>query len=159
MSIAEVFITNPVTFDLFQLVTGKGNLLGYGISRDVYSYGTDNKFVIKFEKEGNFQNVNEWEVWNRVKDTEWSKWFAPVENISPCGRILIQARTRPFASDRQIPKKIPAFFTDVKTDNWGMLKGHPVCHDFGYHLLMEKGMSNKMKSNSFCYNCCFRCAR
>ena len=27
-------------------------------------------------------------------------------------------------------------FADIKPENWGMWRGHPVCHDFGNHSLL-----------------------
>ncbi len=143
--ISEIFQPNAVALDLFQLLTDCGDLLGSGVARHVYPYGLDARMVIKFEQEHNFQNTTEWQVWNHVKHTDFARWFAPVEFISPCGRILIQRRTQAFETDKKLPERIPAFFTDTKIENWGLLKGKPVCHDYGYHLLLEQGMTKRMK--------------
>lgn len=148
--IDEIFQPNAIAFDLFQLLTDRANLLGNGVARHVYPYGLDSRLVIKFEREESHQNVAEWQVWNHVKHTDLAKWFAPVEFISPCGRILIQRRTQPFETDRKLPDRIPSFFTDTKIDNWGLLKGKPVCHDYGYHLMLEKGMSSRMRKVYWC---------
>ncbi|MDF0750302.1 hypothetical protein NLU14_08670 [Marinobacter sp. 71-i] len=144
--VSEIFQPNAIAYDLFQLLTDRGELLGNGVSRHVYPYGLDSRMVIKFEQEENFQNTAEWNVWNHVKYMDIAKWFAPVEFISPCGRILIQRRTQPFKTDTQLPKSVPAFFTDTKVDNWGMLKGKAVCHDYGYHRLLEMGMTKRMRA-------------
>lgn len=143
--ISEIFQPNAIAFDLFQLITDRNELLGHGVARHVYPYGLDSRMVIKFEQEESFQNVAEWNVWNHVKHTPLSNWFAPVEFISPCGRILIQRRTSVFETDKKLPDRIPAFFTDTKIENWGLLKGKAVCHDYGYHLMLEKGMTSRMK--------------
>jgi len=142
--VSEIFQPNLIAHDLFELLTG-GDLLGRGISRHVFTYRLDDRLVIKFENEDSFQNTYEWQVWNHVKMTALSKWFAPVERISPCGRILIQRRTKPLENDRKLPSQIPAFFTDTKIENWGLLNGKPVCHDYGYHLMLEKGMNKRMR--------------
>lgn len=142
--VSEIFQPNIMAHDLFLMLTGN-ELLGNGVARHVFPYLLDDRFVIKFESEENFQNTYEWQVWNHVKMTDLAKWFAPVEHISPCGRILIQRRTKVIDKDRKLPERIPAFFTDTKVDNWGLLNGKAVCHDYGYHLLLEKGMSNRMR--------------
>jgi len=142
--VSEIFQKNIVSADLFLMLTGN-ELLGFGVGRHVFQYKLDDRFVIKFEHEESFQNTYEWQVWNHIKLTSHARWFAPVENISPCGRILIQRRTKGFPTDRHLPEKIPTFFTDTKPENWGLLKGRPVCHDYGNHLLLENGMTNRMK--------------
>lgn len=118
--------------------------LGQGAYRTVYEFGPDKTKVIKLEGNTSFQNIIEWETWNHVKYTKHAKWFAPVHSISANGKVLIQSRTKPL-SRKKCPKKIPVFFTDLKSENWGKLDGRKVCHDYGSHLLMEKGMSSKMK--------------
>lgn len=145
MKIEEIFQPNTLAFDLFQMVTSRGDFLGNGVSRHVYTFGVDKSLVIKMEEEDNFQNILEWNVWNHVKGTDLAKWFAPVEYISPCGKVLLQKKTKPFRSDNQLPDRIPSFFTDTKLDNWGLLGRQAVCHDYGYHLLLERGMKARTK--------------
>lgn len=83
----------------------------------------------------------EWFVWNRVCGTIYEKWFAPVVQISPNGRILVMKRTTPLG---ELPNSMPAFFTDFKRANYGVYEGRIVCHDYGTTLLMENGMSKRM---------------
>jgi hypothetical protein len=40
---------------------------------------------------------------------------------------------------------MPAFFTDLKRENFGLLLGRLVCHDYGVNLLMENGMTKRMR--------------
>lgn len=128
--------------DFFGLFLGEE--IGRGMSREVYAHALDPDLVLKIENEaGQFQNVFEWETWLRVRDTEHAKWFVPCEEISPSGCILIQRRTHPIRLD-ELPEKVPAFMTDLKPSNWGLLDGQPVCHDYGRHLLMEFGMGKRM---------------
>lgn len=117
--------------------------IGYGASREVYSSRVLPDCVIKVETGiGKFQNILEWETWDRVSQTEFAKWFAPCEWISPNGVILIMKKTLPA---HKYPDKIPAFFTDTKRTNFGVYKGNFVCHDYGMHLLMENGMTKRMR--------------
>lgn len=142
MNARELFSHDSITADMFDFLCG--DFLGFGISRAVYEYQRDSRFVIKIEYAEYFQNICEFEVWHRIKGTKLSKWFAPCDSISPCGKILIQRKTKETSLDNY-PNKIPSFFTDVKYDGWGMLNGNVVCHDYGIHLLMEKGMGAKLK--------------
>lgn len=119
--------------------------LGHGMTREVFSLGTDEYKVIKFElQSGHFQNVSEFQLWESVQHTELAKWFAPCYNISHCGRILIQARCEPLSAIA-LPAEVPAFFTDLKPSNWGVWDNHPVALDYGKHLMLEKGMTKRMR--------------
>ena len=125
--------------------------IGVGASRVVFPLWMDfgkneNKdLVIKiaYEKDVSF-NVNEYETWQAVVHTEHSKWFAPVISMSKCGKLLIQKRTEPITIP---PEKIPAYMTDVKLSNWGMLNGKPVCHDYGSSgKLLTMGLTKRMQN-------------
>ena len=134
-----------ISVDLYQLMCGKW--LGGGIGRGVYVLGVDPSLVIKVETVGrSFQNVTEWEVWDDLvrADTDAMDWFAPCHYISPCGTILIQARTTPLAKS-QAPKKVPAFFTDLKYQNFGMYDGRVVAHDYGFHKFVALGSKCKLQ--------------
>lgn len=125
--------------DLIGLFCGK--LLGDGISRQVYECTVDDTLIVKVEYARTFQNVNEWNTWESVRDTKFAKYFAPVVAISQYGNILLMKKTTPVI---KYPDKIPAFFTDTKRANYGKYKGHFCCHDYGYHLLIEKGLTKKL---------------
>lgn len=130
--------------DLFRLVCHEQ--IGEGMSRKVWTSKVLPDLVFKVEEEGHFfQNVMEWETWQRIKDTEHAKWFAPCEQISHCGSVLLMRRTEP-ARVKDFPAKMPAFFTDLKRGNFGILDGRLVCHDYGIHLLMENGMTKRMRA-------------
>jgi len=121
-----------------------GDVIGQGAFRRVYECTINPEIVIKIETDGYYHhNVHENEVWERVEWTSHAKWFAPVINISPCGKVLVQKRTEPIPKNK-LPEKIPNYFTDTKPDNWGLFDGRPVCHDYSINLLMEKGMSNRL---------------
>ncbi|WP_323016382.1 hypothetical protein [Castellaniella sp.] len=123
----------------------QGTQISYGSARTVYACKLFSDCVIKVEDgAGSFQNVMEWETWQRVKDTKFAKWFAPCEFISPAGGILVMKRTMPI-DEKRYPQSVPAFFTDLKYANYGMLDGQFVCHDYGVSLLMENGMSERMR--------------
>lgn len=116
-----------------------GNRLGGGIARQVYAFLPNPKWVVKIEDGGgSFQNVMEWQIWERIQDTKWAKWFAPCHFISPNGAVLIQSRTKPLAGK---PDKLPNFMTDLKEENFGRIGKQVVAHDYGYNLLMDRGIA------------------
>lgn len=129
--------------------------IGRGMSRQVFSSKLLPDCVVKIEETaGRFQNIIEWETWERVKETPFSKWFAACRWISPNGTILIMERTRPPAP-KEYPDLMPVFLCDFKRTNYGMSMlpdpktGKPanvlVCHDYGTHLMFENGMTKRMR--------------
>lgn len=117
--------------------------IGSGIGRRVFSSAVLPQSVIKCEEgAASFQNVIEWETWQRVRETPFAHWFAPCEWISPSGAVLVMARTKP---PTRLPKEVPVFLTDLKKSNYGIYKGRLVCHDYGTNLLFEHGMTKRMK--------------
>ncbi len=144
MSIAETFFNhNPLTRDMFDLVVGQK--LGTGAHRTVYRCFLDDSSVFKFESvAGSFANIVEWESWQTVRYTKYASWFAPVKAISSCGTIILQKFVRD-AMEEEYPDSIPAFFTDIKKSNFGILDGKFVCRDYGCNLLMTKGITSKMQ--------------
>ncbi len=137
--------SGTIAQDFFGLMTGEW--LGGGIGRGVYVLGTDPTMVVKIETASHsFQNVAEWDVWSEITrgGHKAKKWFAPCYYISPCGIILIQARTRPTDKSR-FPKKMPAYFTDLKYQNFGMLDGHLVAHDYGYNRFVHLGLTASLR--------------
>lgn len=145
----EAFNTT-VSRDFFRTFAGKQ--IGFGCYRRVYELIIDPSLVIKIEDEArSFNNIQEWDVWNRIKDTEHAMWLAPCKVISPCGTILLQKRTD-IISYKDLPKSIPEWITDIKPDNWGYFEGRPVCHDYGFNLLMERGFSKKVRKVDWSYN-------
>lgn len=130
--------------DLAKMLVGAK--IGFGSSRRVYEYELDKEIVIKEEgRYGSFQNIMEWEVWQAVKDTKYAKWFAPCITISGNGLLLLQKRVEPLPR-AQYPKKIPAFFTDKKYQNFGMLGKQLVCFDYGtLHRYTLTQLAKKMQ--------------
>jgi hypothetical protein len=109
-----------------------GDRLGYGMSRSVYDCRLDPTLVMKIEvTEGKFQNIVEFELWSRYMHYEKvAKWLAPVDSMSSNGTVMLMKKTMPLTVD-QFPDEIPAFFGDIKLENFGMLDGRVVCHDYG----------------------------
>jgi hypothetical protein len=108
-----------------------GDKLGEGMSREVFVYRPDHRFVIKFENGARmFQNLVEWEAWSFLKGTKRARWFAPCHDISSAGSILIQERARPLIAKENL-LKVPKFLTDIKRDNFGVIDGKIVCFDYG----------------------------
>jgi hypothetical protein len=140
------FNVNTITCDFFHLICSER--LGKGVAREVYRSAFDPTMVFKFEKDaGSFQNIMEWETWQNVKFTadlknDYAQYFAPCLGISPCGTILAQRYARPL-QDEELPKELPAFFTDIKKSNFGILNNKVVCVDYGNNLLMTRGLTHK----------------
>lgn len=133
-----------------------GDLIGSGMSRKTYACATNKDWVVKVEEDSRrFQNVMEWETWKDVRDTPFAKWFAPCIHISPCGGVLIMGRTE-LAGQSEYPEKMPAFLTDFKRTNYGMYTTvnpktkkktrHIACHDYGTALLIQTGLTKRMKN-------------
>lgn len=123
------------------------DLIGSGAGRKVYKTHLLPGLVVKVEEAGrSFQNVIEWETWQRVKDTKAAKWFAPCESISSDGIILVMAQTTQPALD-QYPIKMPSFMTDFKRTNYGMYQGRLVAHDYGIPICMDYGIFSKRMRN------------
>lgn len=146
---------NSATFrQAFDLLCDE--MIGRGMSRNVFSSKILPDCVIKVEEgSGQFQNVIEWETWQRVKDTPASRWFAACKWISPNGTLLVMERTRPPGMG-DYPEKMPVFLCDFKRANFGLSQlpdvktGKPtntfVCHDYGTNLLFENGMSKRLRA-------------
>lgn len=129
-------MSNPAFEDAFNLLCG--NKIGSGIHRDVFECRLRPDLVVKVEIVETwryFANVHEMKFWN---DNEYrkdiTKWLAPCEYLSPDGRILLQRRVDPIGSKTRLPDKLPAFLTDVKKDNYGLLDGRLVCFDYALSI-------------------------
>ena len=104
------------------------------LSFKVYECKLDKSLVVKIEEpiEGRFQNVAEWLFWDSVQyNKKISKWLAPCEWISDNGCILLQKKVIPIR-EHELPEKLPSFLTDIKIENFGILKKKPVCFDDGF---------------------------
>lgn len=117
-----------------------GEQLGRGCFRTVFAL--DEERVAKVEADGDsFSNAHEWAVWREVEGTKWEKWFAPCFSIDAFGVVLIQARTTPVSPAQwKRLKEVPNFMADLKAENFGMLNGRIVCHDYGNHAFFRRGL-------------------
>lgn len=122
-----------------------GDYRGTGTYRCIFDHASDPELIVKVENGHQcFCNVREWDVWERVKETALAKWFAPVVAISSSGVVLVMKRCAEVPV-QLLPEHVPAFFTDLKAENWGLYEGRPVCLDYGNHLLIEYGMTKRMR--------------
>ena len=126
------------------------DVVGEGYARRVYSIIGQPQLVAKVElTPGTFQNVAEWSTWSMVQFSDWADWFAPCRRISPCGTVLIQERTKPL-DGLNLPEKLPDFLSDLKRENFGLINGVLVCHDYALNLLTETGLSQaQLKKANF----------
>lgn len=46
------------------------------------------------------------------------------------GRILLQHKASPIVDRSALPEQVPAFLSDLKPENFGMLDGRLVCLDY-----------------------------
>lgn len=135
-------LTGTLGRDFFNLMCG--DLIGEGQYRKVYEFKQNPKFVIKMEDTAySFSNIREWDLWlNAECLPEARKWLAPCSTISPNGIFLIQERTTPA---RRFPDKLPVWLTDIKRNNFGMLGGKFVAHDYGNNLVCNSGLTKRLK--------------
>lgn len=109
--------------------------LGYGAFRQVFVINEN--YVFKIETDGDWMNIMEAKLWNFVKYTpDLAKWFAPVRFISEDGKILIMDKVD--VNKKKYPKKIPAFFTDLKMSNFGWIGDRFVCCDYSSDLIFAR---------------------
>ena len=138
------FFKNHIEHEFFRMFCGER--LGGGQGREVWTFSLNDEHVIKFERsDHSFQNVLEWDLWcdaREMNNPEITKWLAPCSRISADGKILIQERTKPA---KKFPEKIPAFFTDTKKDNFGMIGNRFVCHDYGTHRMCVSGLTKRLR--------------
>lgn len=143
----DIFEDRSLLIDITQSLLGRQ--IGSGASRVVYENAQDKDEVIKIEYMTQGDNWLEHRVWTQAKefgkDLKWAKkWFAPVNWISPDGRILCMERTEEKPNKKR-PKKVPDFFCDAKYENFGWYKGRLVCHDYAIIWRMMKTPTKKMQ--------------
>lgn len=109
-----------------------GDKLGAGQYREVYSFDFIPNTVIKVCPTKEPANFIEYQIWQEIKDTKYAKWFAPCLHISPEGQYLIQKRCRLIKPTDKLPKKLPGFFTDTHTGNFGYIGKQLVCFDYQF---------------------------
>lgn len=124
-------MSSAVFEDAFNLLCG--DLIARGLHRKVFACKLRDDLVVKVEEDENrrFANVLEMEFWNDHQFYEpVAKWLAPIIMLSPDGRVLLQKRCNPIPSGFDLPEKMPAFLTDLKTGNFGFFDGRLVCFDY-----------------------------
>lgn len=120
-----------ITLDAFNLLCGKK--IGEGIHRDVFECRIRPDLVVKVETATDyrsFANVREElfysenQYFKKIAD-----WLAPIEFLSPDGRILLMKRCEP-VKESDLPAKLPTWITDIKPENFGRLDGRIVLVDY-----------------------------
>lgn len=138
--------TSALSTDVAAMVIGRH--IADGQFRSVFEWLGRRSTVAKLENGAqSFHNITEHAVWNVVKDTAMAKWFAPVIDISSCGIVLLQERTKPIKESERhlLPKRVPRFLADIKPTNWGWLRGRIVCHDYANNYIIENGLVSGMR--------------
>lgn len=126
--------------------------LGSGSFRDVFALDKDR--VIKIAKpdqsgcrfKGIEANIAEFSLYGDVSEGGYyekiREWLAPVYEISSDGVAIIQARTMPITTNKQIPPKLPRWVTDVKLSNVGILNNKMVFHDYQWNMSINDMVRN-----------------
>lgn len=130
--------------DAFNLLCGR--LLGEGIHRRVFECRLRPDLVVKVENDDHryFANVLEHKFWADNQHCEKvARWLAPCEYLSPDGRISLQRRADPLGAGTTLPDRLPAFLTDIKRGNFGLLGGNIVCVD--YAMVLQNPSVRKRK--------------
>jgi hypothetical protein len=110
-----------------------GDFIAKGSSRTVFVWDMKPNTVVKYcHSEDSEPNWTEYAIWQSVKGTKNAKWFCPVIDISPCGRFLLMKRARALKSTDKLPAKLPNFFTDIHTGNFGWIGKQIVCTDYQF---------------------------
>lgn len=114
-----------------------GDLIGRGMSREVYNHPFDPTKVIKVENSATrFQNVHEWRIWEDFKHCpDVAKWLAPCHFISDSGTFLIMDKVGDLPLNKKFDK-LPKFLTDRKRENFGMLGNRIVARDYAHSILI-----------------------
>lgn len=119
-----------------------GQRIGGGTTRTVFQCKHDPSKVIKIQSAYEVANQMEFRVWEKFgDDPKVGKWLAPVHAISADGRVIVQSRTLPLINP---PKKIPDFLSDLKVQNFGMLDGRVVAHDYGLGIFIDSNSPIEM---------------
>lgn len=143
IAIEDMLDNHIVLYEFLRCMTG--DLIGEGCYRYVFDNPFNSKQVIKIDMGETNSNVIEWYLWDTIKlIPDLAKWFAPCVKMSPCGRVLIMDKAETSKGLDSFPKKIPSFFMDVKTQNFGFINKQMVCIDYGLNLLYVTGEKYKM---------------
>ena len=125
-------INNP--FDMHDLLRMCiGDFISAGEYRTVFDWNLKKGVVVKYcHKQDQSPNFIEYAIWQSVKGTKYEKWFCPVLGISPCGNFLLMKKVRPLKETDKLPKKMPNFFSDIHTGNFGWIGNQLVCIDYQF---------------------------
>ena len=140
---------DTISADLLKMVLGEK--IGTGSTRNVYEWLPDPTMVVKYEGAGDaFANVLEFKIWEDLQYVKHAKsWLAPCFKLSANGVWMLQARTETPSSSFKWPNRIPRWLTDCKKQNFGLLKGKLVCHDYALNTIVSRGATKATKKPDF----------
>ena len=122
-----------------------GDYISKGGSRTVFDWSLKPNTVVKFCHDDDCRsNWIEYSIWQAVKDTNNAKWFCPVIDISPCGRFLLMRKVKALKQTDKLPKRLPNFFTDIHTGNFGWIGKQLVCIDYQF---IERSLDLSFNTN------------
>lgn len=117
-----------------------GELLNRGVTRAVYIFKPDPRYVVKYQYRTGFDNIKEFEIYNELMYREYRElrsYFAECLWISSCGKWLVQRRVRHKKRINSYPEQIPHFFNDCKLTNYGWIGKRFVACDYANFDLIK----------------------
>lgn len=130
-AVLQITENKILNYELIQFILG--DFIGMGVSRAVFTYKPDPKYVIKIEIANFGANWLEYQNWRNYKDVkDVGKWLCPIYDISENGLYMIQTKAKHIQDISKLPKKIPIFLGDIKSDNFGWIGKRLVCLDYAW---------------------------
>lgn len=140
-----------LSMGMFQILCGK--FIGEGQSRIVYDCAILPGYVVKIEKEADtWHNQKEYLFYQSVYyQSEVTKWLCPIKWVSENGRIMIQKKASPITSKnrKNLPKRVPAFLSDIKEANYGFIGEQLVCWDYSSSLDLSSSYALGKQTKKF----------
>lgn len=115
-----------------------GDIIGQGRTRTVYALLDKPEWCLKVGNEEALHS--EFRNQGVIEKAGLGRWIAPCEWRD--GHFMMR-RTSPASRDNY-PASLPAIFVDLKYENWGMLDGRLICHD--YALVRETSRPAAVRS-------------
>lgn len=126
-----------------------GEKIGSGVYRQVYQCKLNRNYVVKIQPAPAFENQLEYRIWKEIGHIDdYAKYFAEVIWMNNTGTVLIMKKIKVIGHKtpiRRLPKRIPHFFYDVHRGNYGQVRGHLVCCDYGTTSITSCWQKRKTK--------------
>lgn len=110
-----------------------GRKIGEGSYRQVYEFLIDDRFIVKIQRLPAFENNLESFIWDEIcSSPNIYRYFAEVIWKNNNGTVIVMEKIKVLSnSDRKLPARVPAFFSDLHPGNYGFKGRQIVCCDYG----------------------------